>query len=185
MDSTGYPAFPGYGPSHHCAYIWGVYAPVTLLEGHLICQTYFMLDQSSFAKIQVTVHKQVLPFEQQLPSLFLLWFQAILWDFGGTKASKTYPFEALVSCLFHSPSWVDHWWVLGWQETTCPTMAFVGISMAQVHSSCARQRGTHQGPRMQFPIGCCGHHCCWQLGSLCISSMRTWTCLQCPLMQWY
>ena len=46
-----------------------------LFEGHLICQLYFMLDQNSFAQIYVIVHKQVLPFEQQLLSLFLLWLR--------------------------------------------------------------------------------------------------------------
>ena len=48
------------------------YVPVMLLKGCLVCQLYFMLDQSSFAQIQVTVCKQVFPFEQQLPGLFLL-----------------------------------------------------------------------------------------------------------------
>ena len=65
-----YPASPGYGP--HIIIHVGRYMLVTLLEGCLICYLYFVFDQSSFAQVQVTACKQVLPFEQQLSGLFLL-----------------------------------------------------------------------------------------------------------------
>ena len=54
------------------------YTLVVLLEGCPVCYIYFMLDQSSFAQVQVTAHKQVFPFEQQFSSLFLLQFKPLL-----------------------------------------------------------------------------------------------------------
>ena len=36
-----------------------------------------MFGQSSFAQIQVTVCEKVLPIEQQLPGLFLLWLKSL------------------------------------------------------------------------------------------------------------
>ena len=63
-----------------------------LLEGDPVCYLNFMLDQSSFAQIQVTAGKQVLPFEEQC-------------SFSGSghslrpwrsRASKTHPFWGLL-----------------------------------------------------------------------------------------
>ena len=56
----------------------GRYTSIALFEGHLIHYLYFMLDQSSFAQVQVTAYKQVFPFEQQFPGLFLFQFGPIL-----------------------------------------------------------------------------------------------------------
>ena len=59
---------------------------------------------------------------------------------------------------------MDHWWYL------------VGRNDLPNHSFCGYFHGTGAqvaqtdwypwGPWMQFSIGCCGHHCCWQLGTL-------------------
>ena len=56
----------------------GRYTSVVLFEGHLIHYLYFMLDQSSFAQVQVAAQKQVFPFEQQFSGLFLLSFRPFL-----------------------------------------------------------------------------------------------------------
>ena len=69
------------------------YVPVMLFEGHLICQLYFMLDQSGFAQIQVTAYKQVLPFEHLACSCS---------DSGQSvrpcrsKVTKTHPFDSVL-----------------------------------------------------------------------------------------
>ena len=70
MDSTNIQHFLDMGP-HIIVHVRG-YTSIMILKGHLICQHYFVFGQSSFAHIQVTMCKQVFPFEQQLPDLFLL-----------------------------------------------------------------------------------------------------------------
>ena len=70
MDSTNIQHFLDMGP--HIIVHMGRYASIMLFKGRFICQSYFVLGQSSFAQIQVAVCKQMLPFEQQLPGLFLL-----------------------------------------------------------------------------------------------------------------
>ena len=102
-----------------------------------------MLDQSSFAKIQVTVCKQVLPFEQQFPGLFLLSLRPFC-ETLGVQSLKTLPFEDLLLV----------------------STAFMGISTAQV-LELHKQMGTLEDPRMQFSKVHCGHYCCWQLGMWC------------------
>ena len=70
LDSTNIQHLLDMGP--HIIVHVGRYTLVMLLEGHLICYLYFVFDQSSFAQAQVTVYKEVLPFEQQLSGLLLL-----------------------------------------------------------------------------------------------------------------
>ena len=62
MDSTNVQHFLDMDP--HIAVHVRRYMLVMLLEGCPICHLYFVFDQSSFAQVQVTMHKQVLPFEQ-------------------------------------------------------------------------------------------------------------------------
>ena len=69
------PVSPGDGP--HVVICVRRYTLVTFLEGHLICYLDFMFDQSSFTQVQVTVGKQMFPFEQQFSGLFLLRFRPL------------------------------------------------------------------------------------------------------------
>ena len=146
MVSTDIQHFQDMGP-HVIIHTRG-YALATLLEGHLIHQLYFMLGQSSFAQIQVTVCKQMLPFEQQPLACFCS-------DSGHSvrpwrsKASKTHPFDAVL----HVSLVVLVRWTTGgtWlAEMTCPTMAVVGISMAHV-LKLHRQIGNLEEPGCSSP----------------------------------
>ena len=84
---------------------------MALLEGHLICYLYFMLDQSSFTQVQVAVLKQVFPFEQQFFGLFLLQFRPLF------EALEVQGLQdpSLLGCVigfFGSTHWEDHQWHL-------------------------------------------------------------------------
>ena len=84
---------------------------VMLFEGCPIHHLYFMLDQSSFAQVQVAEGKQVLPFWQQLSCLFLLWFGLLLEAFEVQGIQD----PSLLGCaigFLGSPCWDDHWWHL-------------------------------------------------------------------------
>ena len=123
-----------------------------------------MLDQSSFAQIKVTVCKQVFPFEQQLPSLFLLWFRPFC-ETLEVQSLQNPSFWCFVTHLFSSPGWVDHWWCLvGRNNLSNP--GFCGY-FHDMDTQVVQADGYPQGSRMQFSIGCHGHHCCWQLGTWC------------------
>ena len=76
LDGTNIQHFPDMGP-HIIVHVRG-YASVALCEGCPICYLYFVLNQSSFAQVQVTALKQVFPFEPQFSGLFLLQFGPLL-----------------------------------------------------------------------------------------------------------
>ena len=132
----------------HVVIHMGRHMSVTLLKGCLIHLFYLVFDQGSFAQIQVTVCKQVLPFEQKLPGLLLLQF----WPF----------METLKVQGLQDPSFL--WFgirllgvLFGWTTggtcfagTTCPTTAFVGICIVQV-LKLHRQIGTLEDPRCNSP----------------------------------
>ena len=138
-----------------------------LLERHLICLTLFCAwFRAVFAHVQVTVCKQVFPFEQQFPGLFLLWLWPLFWDLGGPEAPKIHPLCDLLCISSEVLVGVDPLagtWLAG---TTCPTTAFAGISMVWVLKLLQADRYPW-GPWMELPIGCGQYHCCWQLGTWC------------------
>ena len=134
-DSTNIQHLLGYGPSHVIIHDGEVYITNVLWRVSYPCHLYSMFDLSSFAQVQVTACKQVLPFEQQLSGLILLLIQAILWGLGSPGPPRHIPFWGLG---LDSPEVLvgrttSGTWLAG---ATCPTIAFVGISMVQLHSSC-------------------------------------------------
>ena len=58
-------------------YIWG-YSPVALFEGCPVSQVNSVLDEGHHSQVQVTVGKQVFPFDQQLVGLILLLLELLL-----------------------------------------------------------------------------------------------------------
>ena len=123
-----------------------------------------MFDQSSFAHIQVTVCKQVFPFEQQLPSPFLLWLRPFC-ETSEVQSLQDPSFWCFITCLFGSSGWVDHQWYLVGMDNLpnhsfCRYFCSMGTQVAQAD-------GYPWRPRMQFSIGCHGHHCCQHLGTWC------------------
>ena len=78
-----------------------------LFEGHLIHHLYFMLDQCSFAQVQVTVGKQMF----QLSGLFLLWFGPVL-EALEVQSLQDPSLLGFAIGFLRSPCWEDLWWHL-------------------------------------------------------------------------
>ena len=104
-DSTNIQHLLDIGP--HIVVHVGWYTSVTLLEGCPIHHLYFVFDQSSFTQVQITVCKQVFPFQQQLSGLLLLWFRPFFetLDVQGLQHPSLLAF---VVWLFCSPGWLDY-----------------------------------------------------------------------------
>ena len=124
------------------------YTLVLLFKGHPICYVYFMLDQSSFAQVQVTGGKRVFPFEQQLSGLSCSSSDHLLRPWR-SRASKTHPFWGL---LLDSSEVLIRRITSGiWlAEATCPTRVLVGISTEWAPKLC-RQIGTLEDCRCSLP----------------------------------
>ena len=74
------------------------YLPVVLIQRHLASQINLMLDDGCLSQVQVAVGKQVFPFSQQLPGLFLF-IHTYIYTYAhfGPKPQKNY----LISVIFY------------------------------------------------------------------------------------
>ena len=140
----------------------GRYISVALFEGHLIHYCYFVFVQSSFAQVQVTACKHVLPFEHQLSGLLLLWFGPFFGTFE-VQGLQDPSLLGFVAWLLRSPGWVDYQWHLVGRgnlsnHSLCGDFHSMGAQVVQTD----RYPG---GPQMQLSIGHCQYHHCRQLGT--------------------
>ena len=126
---------------HIIVYV-GRYMSVMLLEGCLIHYLYFVFGQSSFTEVQITVCKQVLPFEQQLSGLLLLWFGSFF-ETLEAQGLQDPSLLGFLAWLFRSPGWMDNWWYL------------VGRDNLPNHSLCRNfhSTGTQVVQRDRYPGG--------------------------------
>ena len=137
-----HPPFLGYCPSHHCcSHHVKRYTSVDL-------SPLFVFNQNSLAQVQVTVCKQVLPFEQHSLACFCS-DSGHSWRPWRSRASKTHPFQVCyLTFLEVLVGWtISGTWLAG---TTCPTTVFVGISMVwalKLH----REIGTLEDPGCNSP----------------------------------
>ena len=124
------------------------YILVKLLEGCLVHYLYLMLDQSSFAQVQVTAGKQVFPFGQQLSGLFLLQFRPLL-EALEVPGLQDLSLLGLVIGFIGSPCWEDYWWHLVGRGYLSKH-SLVEISMESAPKLC-RQMDTLDDPRCSSP----------------------------------
>ena len=135
---------------------------VALFEGHPICYLYFMLDQSSFAQVQVVACKQVFPFEQQFSGLFLLWFGP-LFEALEVQGLQDPSLLGFVIGFFGSPHWEDHWWHLVCR--CCLSNHSLGGHFHGMGTYVAQTNRYPWEPQMWFPIGHHQYYHCRQLGT--------------------